>query len=98
MTKLEIFKEMIGESHSEFVAGSLKETYKDLQNELKLIEDVKNTDIFKSKLDEIEKKDLSSLKTPSFETFILYQSPDFKTLVVELSDGVRAEKLFLEDF
>jgi molybdopterin synthase catalytic subunit len=42
MSKLEIFKEMIGESHSEFVAGSLRETYEDLQNELELIEDVKN--------------------------------------------------------
>ena len=37
MTRLEIFKEMIGESHSEFVAESLKETYKDLQKELENI-------------------------------------------------------------
>ena len=28
MSRLEIFKDMIGESHSEFVADSLKETYK----------------------------------------------------------------------
>ncbi len=37
MTRLEIFKEMIGESHSEFVAGSLKETFLDLQKDLELI-------------------------------------------------------------
>lgn len=37
MTRLELFKEMIGESHSEFVAESLKETYKDLQKELENI-------------------------------------------------------------
>lgn len=37
ITRLEIFKEMIGESHSEFVANSLKETYEDLTNELELI-------------------------------------------------------------
>ena len=39
MKRLEIFKEMIGESHSEFVAESLKETYKDLQKELSLLLD-----------------------------------------------------------
>lgn len=37
MTKLEIFKEMIGESHTDFVADSLKETYDDLMNEKHLI-------------------------------------------------------------
>ena len=37
MTRLEIFKEMIGESHSEFVADSLKETYQELQKELENI-------------------------------------------------------------
>ena len=39
MTRLEIFKEMIGESHSEFVADSLKETYQELQKELSLLLD-----------------------------------------------------------
>ena len=34
MTRLQIFKEMIGESHAEFVADSLKETYQDLEKEL----------------------------------------------------------------
>ncbi len=38
MTRLQIFKEMIGESHSEFVAESLKETYQDLQKELEMLE------------------------------------------------------------
>ena len=38
MTKLQIFKEMIGESHSEFVAESLKETYQDLEKELETLE------------------------------------------------------------
>ena len=38
MTRLDIFKEMIGESHSEFVAGSLQETYMDLNNEITLIQ------------------------------------------------------------
>ena len=38
MTRLQIFKEMIGESHSEFVANSLKETYQDLEKELDMLE------------------------------------------------------------
>ena len=42
MTRLEIFKEMIGESHSEFVADSLKETYQELQKELELLESNEN--------------------------------------------------------
>ena len=37
------------------------------------------------------KKLLSNLKTPSLETFILYQSPVFKTLVVELSINFRED-------
>ena len=37
MTKLEIFKEMIGESKAEFVADSLKETYDELMNEKHLL-------------------------------------------------------------
>ena len=61
MTKLEIFKEMIGESHSEFVAGSLKETYKDLQNELKLIEDVKNRTPFWDYDNDIEKEEINKM-------------------------------------
>ena len=61
MTKLEIFKEMIGESHSEFVAGSLKETYKDLQNELKLIEDVKNRTPILDYDNDIEKEEINNM-------------------------------------
>lgn len=61
MTKLEIFKEMIGESHSEFVAGSLKETYKDLQNELELIEDVKNRTPIWDYDNEIEKEEIHKM-------------------------------------
>lgn len=38
INRLEIFKAMIGESHSEFVADSLQETYDDLNNEIRLIE------------------------------------------------------------
>ena len=38
MTRLEIFKEIIGDNHSEFVANSLKETYQDLHKELKMLE------------------------------------------------------------
>lgn len=61
MTKLEIFKEMIGESHSEFVAGSLKETYKDLQNELELIEDVKNRTPIWDYDNDIEKEEINKM-------------------------------------
>ena len=61
MTKLEIFKEMIGESHSEFVAGSLKETYKDLQNELELIEDVKNRTPIWDYDNDIEKEEIHKM-------------------------------------
>ena len=61
MTKLEIFKEMIGESHSEFVAGSLKETYKDLQNELELIEDVKNRTPIWDYDNDIEKEEINNM-------------------------------------
>lgn len=58
MTRLEIFKEMIGESHSEFVASSLKETYVDLNNELRLIDSkCKRTPIFDYD-DEMEKEEI----------------------------------------
>ena len=61
MTKLEIFKEMIGESHSEFVASSLKETYQDLQNELELLDSGdKRTPIWDYN-DEIEKKEINKM-------------------------------------
>lgn len=61
MTRLEIFKEMIGESHSEFVAESLKETYKDLQKELELIDSSGfRTPIFDYN-DELEKEEINKM-------------------------------------
>ena len=61
MTKLEIFKEMISENHSEFVASSLKETYQDLQNELELLDSGdKRTPIWDYN-DEIEKKEINKM-------------------------------------
>ena len=59
MTRLEIFKEMIGESHSEFVAESLKETYKDLQKELENIGGFR-TPIFDYN-DELEKEEINKM-------------------------------------
>ena len=61
MTKLEIFKEMIGESHSEFVAGSLKETYKDLQNELELLDSGNKRIPIWDYEDEIEKEEIHKM-------------------------------------
>ena len=61
MTRLEIVKEMIGEGHSEFVASSLKETYKDLQNELELLDSGdKRTPIWDYE-DEIEKEEINKM-------------------------------------
>ena len=61
MTRLEIVKEMIGESHSDFVASSLKETYQDLQNELELLDSGdKRTPIWDYN-DEIEKKEINKM-------------------------------------
>ena len=59
MTRLEIFKEMIGESHSEFVADSLKETYQDLQKELENIGGFR-TPIFDYN-DELEKEEINKM-------------------------------------
>lgn len=59
MTRLEIFKEMIGESYSEFVADSLKETYKDLQKELENIGGFR-TPIFDYN-DELEKEEINKM-------------------------------------
>ena len=59
MTRLEIFKEMIGESHSEFVAESLKETYQDLQKELENIGGFR-TPIFDYN-DELEKEEINKM-------------------------------------
>ena len=59
MIRLEIFKEMIGESHSEFVAESLKETYKDLQKELENIGGFR-TPIFDYN-DELEKEEINKM-------------------------------------
>ena len=59
MTRLEIFKEMIGESHSEFVAESLKETYEDLQKELENIGGFR-TPIFDYN-DELEKEEINKM-------------------------------------
>ena len=59
MTRLEIFKEMIGESHSEFVADSLKETYQELQKELENIGGFR-TPIFDYN-DELEKEEINKM-------------------------------------
>ena len=59
MIRLEIFKEMIGESHSEFVADSLKETYQDLQKELENIGGFR-TPIFDYN-DELEKEEINKM-------------------------------------
>ena len=61
MTRLEIFKEMIGESHSEFVASSLKETYQDLQKELSLLLDGEPRSVIWDYDDTIEKQEINKL-------------------------------------
>lgn len=61
MTRLEIFKEMIGESHSEFVANSLKETYIDLCDELELIENGSSRIPIWDYDDEIEKEEINKM-------------------------------------
>lgn len=61
MERLEIFKKMIGESHSEFVADSLKETYQDLQHELELIASLGfRTPIWEYD-DELEKEEINKM-------------------------------------
>jgi len=58
MTRLEIFKQMIGESHSEFVANSLKETYQDLQKELEMLENGEQRSVIWDYDDDIEKEEI----------------------------------------
>ena len=61
MTRLEIFKEMIGESHSEFVASSLKETYQDLQKELELLESSESRTPIWEYDNELEKEEINKM-------------------------------------
>lgn len=61
MTRLEIFKEMLGESHSEFVASSLKETYKDLQKEVEMIDNKEERSVIWDYDDTIEKQEINKL-------------------------------------
>ena len=61
MTKLEIFKEMIGESHAEFVADSLKETYYDLMNEKHLIKNEASRNPIWSYEDDEEQEELNKM-------------------------------------
>ena len=61
MTRLEIFKEMIGESHSEFVADSLKETYQELQKELELLESNENRTPIWDYDNELEKEEINKM-------------------------------------
>jgi hypothetical protein len=61
VTRLEIFKEMIGEIHSEFVAESLKETYKDLQKELSLLLDGGQRTPIWDYDDEIEEQEINKM-------------------------------------
>lgn len=61
MTRLEIFKEMLGESHSEFVASSLKETYADLQKEVEMIDNKEERSVIWDYDDTIEKQEINKL-------------------------------------
>ena len=61
MNRLQIFKEMIGESHSEFVAESIKESYIDLCNELELIENGSSRTPIWDYDDEIEKEEINKM-------------------------------------
>lgn len=61
MTRLEIFKGMIGEGHSEFVADSLKETYQDLQKELSLLLDGEPRSVIWDFDDELEKEEINKM-------------------------------------
>ena len=62
MTRLEIFKEMIGESNlSEFVASSLKETYQDLQKELELLESNESRTPIWEYDNELEKEEINKM-------------------------------------
>lgn len=61
MDRIQIFKEMIGESHSEFVAESLKESYIDLCNELELIENGSSRTPIWDYDDEIEKEEINKM-------------------------------------
>lgn len=58
MTRLQIFKEMIGESYSEFVANSLKETYQDLRKELEMLENGETRSVIWDHDDDMEKDEL----------------------------------------
>lgn len=61
MNRLQIFKEMIGESHSEFIAESLKESYIDLCDELELIENGSSRTPIWDYDDEIEKEEINKM-------------------------------------
>ena len=58
MTRLEIFKGIIGESHSEFVADSLKETYQDLTKELEMLKNGEPRSVIWDFDDELEKEEI----------------------------------------
>lgn len=61
MSRIEIFKELIGESYSEVIAESLKETYGDLQKELELLDSRgKRTPIWDYD-DELEKEEINKM-------------------------------------
>lgn len=61
MNRLQIFKELIGESHPEFVAESLKESYIDLCNELELIENGSSRTPIWDYDDEFEKEEINKM-------------------------------------
>jgi DUF438 domain-containing protein len=61
MKRLEIFKEMIGKSHSEFVADSLKETFIELTKELELLETGKIRTPIWDFDNELEKEELQAM-------------------------------------
>lgn len=61
MTRLEIFKELIGTSHSEFVADSLKETYQELQKELELLESNESRTPIWEYDNELEKEEINKM-------------------------------------
>ena len=78
MSKLEIFKTMLGESHSDFVAASLKETYEDLYKELELVQNGDKRSAIWSYDDEEETEELQKMLSALRTVHSWYSSKDLE--------------------
>ena len=80
ISKLEIFKTMLGESHSDFVAASLKECYEDLYEELTLLQNGDKRSVIWSYDDEEETEELQKMLNALRTVYSWYSSKDLECI------------------